>query len=142
MPNSVAAHSKFRSGPIGPAYNEPAFRHFLAVERSRALRSRRFLYLVLVAVRDPVRRRARLTDAMAAALFRGLGASVREVDFVGWFREGQVAAAVLSQGPAATNDVASVIKSRVHTAVGKELAPIRSSELRVRVVRLGGSERV
>ena len=43
-------------------------------------------------------RRAKLTDATAAALFRGLGASVREVDFVGWYREGQVAAAVLAQG--------------------------------------------
>jgi hypothetical protein len=142
MHNSVAAHSKFRSGPIGPAYNEAAFRHFLAVERSRALRSRRFLYLVLVAVRERVGRRARLTDPIAAALFQGLGASVREVDFVGWFREGQVAAAILSQGATAAHDAASVIASRVRTAVVKELAPIRSTELRVRVVRLGGSERV
>ena len=86
--DSIPVRSRFRSGQVGQAYNEAAFRHFLAVDRPRAERSQRFLYLVLVAVRQSPGRRAKLTDATAAALFRGLGASVREVDFVGWYREG------------------------------------------------------
>ena len=40
MLNSASAHSEFHSGPSGLAYNEAAFRHFLAVDRSRARQSR------------------------------------------------------------------------------------------------------
>jgi len=121
------------------AYNEAAFRHFLAVERSRAQRSQRFLYLVLVAIRKSPGRRAQLTNATADALFWGLGVSVREVDFVGWYREGQVAAAVLAQGMKVSDErVASVITDRVLFELKKRLSTAQSSNLRVRVVRLGG----
>jgi hypothetical protein len=131
-----AAHSKFHSGAPGLAYNESAFRHFLSVDRSRARQSRRFVYLVLVAVRDGIGRRARLSDATAAALFRGLGSSVREIDFVGWFHEGYVAAAVLFQGGTATGGEPVAIAERVRTAVARRLSLHHSDRLRVRVVRL------
>ena len=91
-----------------------------------------------MAVRQSLGRRAQLTDATAAAVFRGLGGSVREVDFVGWYQEGQVAAAVLSQGAKATNGVAAVIRDRAITCLKKQLTPAQSTHLRVRVVRLGG----
>lgn len=138
MLNSIAAHSKFDGGPAGPAYNEAAFRHFLTVDRSRARRSRRPLYLVLVALRKSLGRRAQFTDPTATAVFRGLGGSVREVDFVGWYQEGQVAAAVFSQGTKVSDGVAAVIRDRVMTSLTKQLTPEQSTNLRVRVVRLGG----
>jgi len=145
MLNVAAAYSKFRSGPPGLAYNEAAFRHFLAVDLSRARRSRRFLYLVLVAVRNGVGRRAKLTDATAALLFRSLGSSVREVDFVGWYYESYVAAAVLFQGTKTDDAVAAIVADRVRAAVKQKLAAPQSARARVRVFRLGGgraSERV
>jgi hypothetical protein len=135
--NAVAAHSRFHAGPAGPAYNEAAFRHFLAVDRSRARRSRRSLYLLLVFLRESRGRRAQLTDATAAALFRGLGESVREVDLVGWYQEGRVAAAVLSQGAKTTGGASAVIADRVLTALKKQLTASQSIDLRLRVVRLG-----
>ena len=137
--DAVAAHSRFHAGPAGPAYNEAAFKHFLAVDRSRARRARRSLYLVLAFLRESRGRRAELTDATASALFRGLGASVREVDFVGWYQEGRVAAAVLSQGAQATAGVSAVIADRVFTALKKQLSAAQSIDLRLRVVRLGRS---
>jgi hypothetical protein len=140
--DSIPAHCRFGSGQVGPAYNEAAFRHFLAVDRSRAQRSQRCLYLVLVALRQSMGRRAKLTDATAAALFRGLGSSVREVDFVGWYQEGHVAGAVLAQGVKASDEVAPLIASRVLPAVSKHLPAAQSRNLRVRVVRLGGRVRI
>ena len=135
---SIAAHSRFHCGPAGLAYNETAFRHFLNVDRSRAQRAGRFLYLVLVAMRESIGRRARLSDATASAVFRGLGAAVREVDFVGWFHEGRVAAAVLSQGAKTTDHVASVVAERILAALRSELSGPQASRVRLRVIRLGG----
>jgi len=138
MLNSAAAYSKFYSGPPGLAYNEAAFRHFLAVDLSRARRSQRSLYLVVVALRNHIGRRTRLTDATAAALFRGLGSSVREVDFVGWYYESYVAAAVLFQGTKTDDAVAVMIGDRVRATLKQQLAASQSNRIRVRVFRLGG----
>ena len=139
---SIPAYSRFRGGQVGQAYNEAAFQHFLAVDRWRAERSARSLLLILVTVRQSAGRSAKLTDATAAALFRGLGACLREVDFVGWYREGQVAAAVLAQGVKASSEVQRLIAERVLHALGKRLSADQSRNLRVRVVRLGGRVRI
>jgi hypothetical protein len=66
-----------------------------------------------------------------------LGACVREVDFVGWYREGRIAAAVLAQGVRSTNDVPHLITKRVLLSLRKRLSADRARNLRVRVVRLG-----
>jgi hypothetical protein len=140
--DSIPVHSGFRR-PVCQAYNEAAFRHFLDVECARAQRSHRVLYLVLVAIRKSLGRSAQLTNATADALFWGLGVSIREVDFVGWYREGEVAAAVLAQGmKTADAGVASVIADRVLVELKKRLSTVQSSNLRVRVVQLGGATKL
>ncbi len=111
--DSIPAYSGFRGGHVGPAYNEAAFRHFLAVDRRRAGRSARSVLLILVAVQESLGTSVKLTDAAASALFSALAASVREVDFVGWYREGYVAAAVLAQGVRASGELPNVITKRV-----------------------------
>ena len=139
--DSIPIHSGVRRGQVCHAYNEEAFRYFLAVERARAERSRRFLYLALVAMRrGPGRRRAHLTEPTAAALFQGLSMSVREVDFIGWYREGQVAAAVLAQGPKPSEaGAAPLIAERIVAELKKRLSAAESKTLRVRIVKLGGT---
>jgi hypothetical protein len=138
---SVPAYSGFRGGPLGRAYNEAAFRHFLAIERRRAVRSRRPLLLVLVSVRRRLGASPKLTGTVAAALFSGLGACIREVDFVGWYREGRVAAAVLTQGAMVSGQLKDRVAERMVPALRKRLAAEQSRNLRVRVIRLGGSVR-
>jgi hypothetical protein len=138
---SIPAYSEFRSGAGGRAYNEPAFRHFLAIDRWRAERSARTLFLVLVSVRYSHGPRAKLTDPMAAALFRELGECIREVDFVGWYREGYVAAAVLTQGLKVSGHVPRLVEERVRQALTNRLPAGQSSNLHVRVVRLGARTR-
>ena len=100
-PGSTPAYSGFRAGNIGQAYNEAAFRYFLTVDRLRAQRSQRPLLLVLASLRERPGTSAWLTQNQTAIFFAALAASVREVDFVGWFREGRVPAAVLAHAAGA-----------------------------------------
>ena len=130
-------YSGFRGGFVGQVYNETAFRHFLAVDRWRAERARRSILLVLVAVRQTPGLNAKLSDAAAAALFSGLGACVREVDFMGWYREGYVAGAVLAQGNKASGKEAHLITERIAPGIRSRLAVSEATKLHVRVVRLG-----
>ena len=97
---SVPAYTAFHAGVAGLAHNEAAFHHFLSIERRRAERGAQSVLLVLVRMRVRMGRSARLEPAMATAVFSALGASVRDADFIGWFREDRVAAAVLTHHPA------------------------------------------
>ena len=129
----IPAYSGFRGGQ---AYNEAAFQHFLNADRQRARRSMRSFLLVLVTVRESLGKSATLSDATAAALLGGLRASIREVDFVGWHREGRVAAAVLPQDGTAV-DAQQRFVERLLPALKKRLSGDEAKNLRVRVVRLG-----
>jgi hypothetical protein len=141
--DSIPARAGFDTGQICRVYNEAAFWHFLSVERSRAQRSQRFLYLVLIAIRQNTGQRAKLTNATAAALFRGLGASLREVDFMGWYQEGHVPAAVLVQGMKQSDGgAAPSIAHRVRSEFKKGLTASEFTSLRVRVIRLGGTTKM
>jgi hypothetical protein len=94
---STPGYAGYDGGAAGRAHNEAAFRHFLNIERRRAGRSGRAVVLVLVSLRERPGTDAVLTTAAAAGIFSALGLSVREVDFVGWYRDGRVAAAALIQ---------------------------------------------
>ena len=134
MPESLPSYSGFASGAAGQAYNQTAFRHFLAIERRRAERSGRPLLLILVALRR-THADNRLSSALAAAIFRGLGETVREVDFAGWFREGLVAGAVLTQGGGASEPARNHVAERVMRALRAHVPAGHLHNLRVRIVR-------
>ena len=63
---------------------------------------------------------------------------MREVDFVGWHREGKVAGAVVALGGGASADVQRLIADRVGKALAAHLSKDQVTQLRVRIVRLGG----
>ena len=131
-------YSGLRGELVGRIYNETAFRHFLAVDRWRAARSRRSVLLVLVAVRRSPGLNAKLTDATAAALFGGLSGCIREVDFLGWYRQGYVAAAVLPQGSQPSGSEPNLVAERLRPAIKERLSVHEASSLRIRVIRLDG----
>lgn len=84
-------------GSVGRAYDEGALRYLLAVERSRAHRANRALLVMLVSLRPQHGLGPRLDRDQGDRIVAALSACVREVDFVGWFRQGRVVAAVLAQ---------------------------------------------
>ena len=118
-------------------YNEEAFRYFLALERKRSERSRRSFLLLLVNMKKQPGMSDRIPPAVAARIFSGLGLSVREVDFIGWFREERVAGAVLTQGAHAPEGEASAgIGQRVIETLSESVPSDVAGRLHVRVLQL------
>jgi hypothetical protein len=137
---SIPAHSGLRGASFGQAYNEAAFKYFLNVDRRRVRRTERSILLVVVSIQEHAGRSVQLTDEMAAQLFGGLVASVREVDFVGWHRHGRVIGAVLPQAVSASRELRDLIANRVLMSLKKALPRQTAANLRVRVVVLGGKD--
>jgi len=137
--NSDAGSFGFaQDGRASNLYNEEAFRHFLAVERTRAERSERSFLLLLVSLRKSSDLDIRVPRAVSASLFSGLALCVREVDFIGWYRDRRVAGAVLAQGlDVPDSDAPARIVERVTTILSRRLRPDVAERLRVRVVQLG-----
>jgi len=125
-------------GRVGDVYAEQAFRHFLEVERVRAIRSGRTFFLLLVSLRRCPERGVQFGAGAAASLLQGLGLCVREVDFIGWYRDRHVAGAVLAQGLDERGaDASRRIVERVNRVLSERLSKSIAARLRVRVVRLG-----
>jgi len=137
---SIPAYSRLRGHPVGHVYNEAAFHYFLAADRSRVERSPRSMVLVLASLRRSPGRSALLTDSVASTLLAGLVACVREVDFVGWYRQDRVAGAVLPQGAVSSSELRSLILKRILTSLKNSLPADATRHLHVRVVRLGRKE--
>jgi hypothetical protein len=125
-------------GSGGNLYNEEAFRHFLALERTRAERSERSFLLLLVSLRKSPELGIHVPRAVSSLLFSGLALCVREVDFIGWYRDERVAGAVLAQGlDVPGSDAPARIVERVTQILSSRLPSTIAERLRVRVVQLG-----
>ena len=123
--------------PTGQAYNEQAFRHFLTIERRRAARASRTFLLLLVSLRRGPGLSVTINAKAASRLFSGLKQSVREVDFIGWYRQERVAGAVLTQGLGMPDPAAvRAIGDRVTQVLGKRLYGRDAQRLQVRVLQL------
>jgi hypothetical protein len=124
-------------GRLNQAYNEEAFRYFLAIERKRAERSRRSFFLLLVSLRKVPGMSGRIPPVVAARIFSGLWLCVREVDFIGWFREDLVAGAVLTQGAqSSTPGVASRLGQRITDTLCRSVPSNVARRLHVRLLQL------
>ena len=134
----VGSIDVLHQGHSGDVYHEFAFQHFLDVERVRADRSNRRFLLLLVSLRRCPVRGTRFSSSAAASLLQGLGVCVREVDFIGWYRDGHVAGAVLAQGfDEPTAEAPNRILERVTRILRARLSADLTDRLRIRVVRLG-----
>ena len=118
------------------AYNEAAFRHFLNVERNRAVRLGGSLLLMLVEMNEE-RGGGRLQPALADRLFTALSGCVREIDFIGWYRMDRVIGAVLTQGSEGTSpEVCQQIGERAAAIMSHELPGDLRRRVQVRVLQL------
>ena len=121
---------------IAHAHNEEAFRYLLAVERKRASRGRRSLLLLLINLKKLPSASNHIPPAVADSIFSSLWLSVREVDFIGWFREARVAGAVLAQGGHSPEaDVARRVGQRITETLRGCLPADIACRLHVRVLQ-------
>jgi hypothetical protein len=121
-------------GSTGEAYGEQAFRCLLAVEQERAKRSTRPFFLLLIDLKERSRPSARMDSMTGAALFASLLRALRETDFVGWYCQGLVVGAVLTQfEKAAGARIAHVVVQRVRVELRLRLVPDALERLQFRV---------
>ena len=118
------------------AYEEAAFRHFLAIERKRAERSGRSMLLLLVEIKA-LTGDTEIAASVSSRLFSALGGCVREIDFIGWYRSGRVAGAVLTQGPESpASEVSQQIGERVAQVLSQTLPAHVRHRIQVRILQL------
>jgi hypothetical protein len=122
------------------ALSESSFRYFLTLDRRRAERWNRSLLLVLVTLRREAGRGAMLTDDEASMLFSALDGCLRDIDIVGWYRQGRLIAGLLAQPDKVSPDVPTGIATRISAALRQHLSVKDAGRLRVRVVTLGGAQ--
>jgi hypothetical protein len=124
-------------GRPGTAYGEDAFRYFLAIERARADRSNRPLRLLLVNLEAGSGQTVRIDTMVGPRIFAALRLAVRETDFIGWYREDRVAAAVLCERTtAARAEVSEGLLQRVRQLFHKRMPSGVARRLELRVVQV------
>jgi hypothetical protein len=122
------------------AYGEEAFHYFLELERRRSEVSRRPFLLMLIDFRKHPGVEPPLDHSTAGKLFTALSHCLRETDFTGWYREGRVAGAVLTQHDApGGDDLSHVVQQRVCGELEKQLGATRAGGLQVRVYHVSPS---
>ena len=121
-------------GRQGQAYNEKAFRYFLAIERKRSERSGCPFLLLLVDLMEEVGASTRIDSMVGSNLFSNFWLCLREIDFVGWYREERIAGAVLTElGNGHPTEVSRLISQRVTEILGERLPSDVARRLRVRI---------
>jgi hypothetical protein len=130
-------------GRLGQAYNEQAFRYFLAIERKRSERSGRPFLLLLVDLKEQSGVSVRIDPMVATKLFSALWLCLRETDCIGWYREERVAGAVLTElGDRRPTEVFCQIGQRISERLYERLLSDVARRLRVRVYQHPESERI
>lgn len=119
---------------IGPVavYNEEAFRHFLEIERKRSRSSDRPFLLVLVDLKGQSG-----VEGISGRLFDALSLGLRETDFIGWYREGKVVGAVLTEHTSTAGaNVADVVVARVTQLLTATIPHTLADRLQLRVYQI------
>jgi hypothetical protein len=115
-------------------YNEQAFRYLLFSESKRSERSSHAFNILLIYSTDKegliVQMDRDLADTVVKALFR----SLRETDYIGWYREGRIVGGVLTvleQDSAV--EVSGRIQQRVMDILPAGVSAEENSRLQIRV---------
>jgi hypothetical protein len=124
-------------GRPSQAYNEEAFRYFLDIERKRSELSSQPFLLLLIEVKSQGGIGSDMDDVTAAHLFGDLAGCLRDTDFIGWYSEGRVIGAVLTQRPdMLQTDVSRPVAERVRGALNTHFDAEGGDRLLVRVFQV------
>ena len=115
------------------AHTEEAFQHLLSIEFKRSERSRRSFLLLLLDLEERPGSNSEIPSQVAVTLFSCLARCLRETDFVGWYREGRVVGAVLTQSRnVRSTAVSHVVVQKVRDALLGSLPSDAFDRLKVR----------
>lgn len=127
-------------GIPGLLCNEPAFRYLLEIERRRSQSTQQAFLLTLID-RDETQAVAPGSALGPERLFEIVCKSVRETDFVGWYRQGAVVGATLTQdGRQGTTHASRIVRDRIVKALHHGLPSELVSSVRLRLYEVLGDD--
>lgn len=117
-------------------YDEAVFRYLLENEHIRSMRTRCLHQILLVYGADDRGTMVRMTPQVSTVVIEALSKSIRETDYIGWYRNGYAVGAVLTAvEPDSMNDAANVLGGRLLDLLAGDLGLEASRQLHVRVCR-------
>jgi len=118
-------------------YSQAAFRYLLESESKRSERSGYFCQILLMYSTDAQGRIVQMDSHVAKAVIAASSRSLRETDYVGWYRDGHIVGAVLTvlaqEGMA---QVSTHLQARLMEILQAELGFKEANRLQIRVCQL------
>lgn len=115
-------------------HNEHAFHYLLSNESKRSERSGRSFQVLLAYLTAPNGSLEKMGSHLASQMLLALSRSLRETDYIGWYRNGQILGGVLTAlGDCPTAGVIYQIEQRFAQAVEDVVLADMVSRLRVRI---------
>ena len=116
------------------AYNQEVFRYLLESESKRSERSGYFFQILLVYWTDAQGRIVQMDSHVAMTVMAALSCSLRETDYIGWYRDGRIVGAVITVlVHESMAQVASHLQKRLVEILRAELGVEETSRLKIRV---------
>ena len=114
---------------------EEAFRYLLEAEHKRAERSGHRYYILFAYRTDEQGMVVRMNTYIANEVFDALARSLRETDYIGWYREGHIAGGVLTVvGPDSVGDVHQRVQRRLKE-INQSYADKKGGSFQIRLCR-------
>ena len=116
------------------AYSQEVFRYFLASESKRSERSGRSCQILLVYGTDAPGRIVQMNPHVAKTVIAASFRSLRETDYIGWYRDGRIVGAVLTVlAQESMAQVSTHLQSRLVETLRAELGIEEISRLPIRI---------
>lgn len=115
------------------AYNQEAFGYLLDSESKRSKRSGHFYQILLLYSTDAQGRIVQMDSYVAKTVMAALPRSLRETDYIGWYRDGHIVGAVLTVLAQETmGQVIIQLQSRLEEIIQAELGVQETRRLQIR----------
>jgi len=126
------------------AYSQETFRYLIETESKRSERSGHLCQILFVYCTDAEGRIVQMDSHVAKTVMAALSRSLRETDYIGWYRDGRIVGAVLTVlVQESLAQVSTHFQPRLVEILRAELGFKETSRLQIRVCQhheLGGIE--
>ena len=117
-------------------FHEESFRYLLEAESKRSKRSGHGYHLLLVYHTDVHGSVAQMDSDAASRVIDALARSLRETDYIGWYREGRIAGGVLTVvGQDSVGDVHDRVQRRLKEILQANVGGDKNGHFQIRLCR-------
>jgi PleD family two-component response regulator len=114
-------------------YNEKAFQSLLASESKRSERSGYSFNILLIYSTDKHGLTVQMDHDMADTVVTALSRTLRETDYIGWYREGRIVGGVLTVLGHSAVEVSVRIQQRLKEILEVDVSVEKNNRLQIRI---------